>query len=70
MLWPGWVGDAADQALAGRWFHGHSLLQEPVEEFAPAARFAPVESKGDFVHVGIQMLQADSALAGSLLLRP
>jgi len=51
MLWPGWVGDAADQALAGRWFHGHSLLEQAIERQATEAGTAPVEAKGDFVQV-------------------
>src|SRR5215472_17010325 len=54
-----------DQRFVGDRLDRDGLLQEPVEELATAARFAPVESEREFIEVGIQMLPAHTALVGS-----
>ena len=33
------------------WPHGHGLLHEPVEKFAPVLREATVEAEGEFVEI-------------------
>ena len=45
--------------------HGDSLLRQTVEQLAPAARLAAVETKGELIEVVIQMLVADRPLMRS-----
>ena len=40
------------------------MLEQAVEQLAPAARLPPVESEGKLVQVVIQMLQADNIAEG------
>ena len=46
--------DTFDQRFVRTRLDGNSLFEEPVEEFASAVRFAPVEPKNELVEVGIQ----------------
>ena len=57
-----WVREAFDQGFVGNRIDCDGLLEQPVEQLAPAARFAPVEAEDELVEIGIQMLQADRAL--------
>src|SRR6266705_1003249 len=42
--------------------YSDGLLEEPEEEHAPATRFPPVKTEGEFVQVVVQVLQAHRSL--------
>ena len=44
------------------WLHCYSLLGESEEQFASASRPAPVETKGEFIQVVLEMLCAYRSL--------
>ena len=51
ILWSGNAGVcvAYDHRFVRDWVDGHSLLEESVEELAPATRFPPIEAEGELV---------------------
>jgi len=54
-----------DNLLISCWFQGRGLLDKAVEQFALAARSAPVEAEGKFVQIILQMLCPDRSLMRS-----
>lgn len=56
---------SAHQLFERRWRSVHGLLQQSVEEEAPATRSAPVEAEGEFIEVVVQVPSSRSALMGS-----
>ena len=67
ILWlaTSFVFHTSDHAFVRDRIHGDSLLRQTVEQLAPAARLAAVETKGELIEVVIQMLVADRPLMRS-----
>ena len=55
-------GYAANQAIIGKRFRLHGLLDEPKEQLAPVAGRTAIEPEREFVQVVVQMLMTYGSL--------